>query len=116
MDEKRETLTKMLMQLMDQKAERSKELQSRLQEMEDGRQQDQDNYWLIQYQKLMDSKPKGLVEAENKIDPKVKEILMSAGAEEYVPVFALREVNVKQLAAMKDKDLSEVRQTLLKFA
>ena len=58
MDEKRETLTKMLVQLMDQKEERSKELQDRLQEMERGRQEDQDNYWLIQYQKLMDSKPK----------------------------------------------------------
>ena len=41
MDEKRETLTKMLMQLMDQKVERSKELQDRLQEMDDHRSQEQ---------------------------------------------------------------------------
>lgn len=58
MDEKRETLTKMLMQLMDQKNERSQELQNRLKEMEDTRNEEQDNYWLIQYQKLLDSKPK----------------------------------------------------------
>ena len=110
MDEKRETLTKMLMQLMDQKVERSKELQDRLQEMDDHRSQEQDNYWLIQYQKLLDAKPKRLVEAENSIDAKVKQILEAAGAEEYVPVFALKSVTVAQLAAMNDRDLSEVRQ------
>lgn len=134
MDDKRETLSKMLMQLMDQKSERSQELQSRLQEMESTRSEEQDNYWLIQYQKLLDSKPKvsrhtlrrallnaferqqliknvcfqGLVEAEKTIDGKVKEILTSAGADEYIPVFALREITVKQLALMKDKELSEV--------
>ena len=58
MDEKRETLTTMLMTLMDQKTERAKELQSRLSEMEHHRNTETDNYWLIQYQKLLDSKPK----------------------------------------------------------
>ena len=72
---------------------------------------EQDNYWLIQYQKLLDAKPKGLQEAERAVDAKVKEILEAAGAEEYVPVFALKAVTVSQLAAMNDKDLSEVSQT-----
>ena len=58
MAEKRETLTTMLVQLMEQKTERAQELQSRLQEMEDHRSQETENYWLIQYQKLLDSKPK----------------------------------------------------------
>ena len=71
---------------------------------------DQDNYWLIQYQKLLDAKPKGLLEAERAIDAKVKEVLEAAGAEEYVPVFALKAVTVSQLAAMSDKDLLEVSQ------
>ena len=70
---------------------------------------EQDNYWLIQYQKLLDAKPKGLQEAERAVDSKVKEILEAAGAEEYLPVFALKVVTVSQLAAMKDKDLLEVR-------
>ena len=33
--------------------------------------EEQENYWLIQYQKLLDSKPKGLEEAEGNMDPKV---------------------------------------------
>ena len=68
----------------------------------------QDNYWLIQYQKLLDAKPKGLQEAERAVDARVREVLEKAGAEEYAPVFALRAVTVSQLAAMTDKDLAEV--------
>ena len=41
-------------------------------EMETTRVEEQENYWLIQYQKLLDSKPKGLEEAEDKMDAKVK--------------------------------------------
>ena len=48
----------MLVELMNQKDLRQKELTKRLEEMEQGRKEDQDNYWLIQYQKLLDSKPK----------------------------------------------------------
>ncbi len=62
MAEKRETLTKLLMQLMKQKEERATELQSRLHEMEENRSKETDNYWLIQYQKLLDSKPKVFLE------------------------------------------------------
>lgn len=58
MEEKRQTLSKMLMQLMDQKADRAKELQDRLKELDNTRSEDMENYWLIQYQKLLDSKPK----------------------------------------------------------
>lgn len=58
MDEKRETLTTMLLSLMDQKTERAKELKSRLSEIENHRNAETENYWLIQYQKLLDSKPK----------------------------------------------------------
>ena len=58
MAEKRETLTKLLVTLMDAKAERAQELQSRMTEMEESRGAEQDNYWLIQFQKLMDAKPK----------------------------------------------------------
>lgn len=65
MAEKRETLTKMLLQLMEQKEERAKELQNRLQELEQNRDEETENYWLIQYQKLLDSKPK--VSIDNKL-------------------------------------------------
>merc|ERR1719323_1481675 len=60
MSEKRETLTKLLLDLMQRKQQRADDLQRMMQEMEDGKEKEQENYWLIQYQKLLDSKPKGL--------------------------------------------------------
>ena len=58
MAEKRVALTAILVKLMDQKKERQEELTSRLKEMEEHKGEEHDNYWLIQYQKLLDSKPK----------------------------------------------------------
>ena len=58
MKEKREQLTAILVQLMDQKKARQDELTSRISEIEENRNEEQDNYWLIQYQKLLDNKPK----------------------------------------------------------
>ena len=60
MREKRETLTGMLMALMEQKEARQAELSDRLTELEKHKSEETDNYWLIQYQKLLDSKPKVL--------------------------------------------------------
>ena len=61
MREKRETLTGMLMALMEQKEARQAELSDRLTELEKHKSEETDNYWLIQYQKLLDSKPKVLL-------------------------------------------------------
>ena len=43
---------------MDKKKERQEELTSRLKEMEEHKSEEHNNYWLIQYQKLLDNKPK----------------------------------------------------------
>lgn len=108
MREKRETLTEMLMSLMDQKEARQAELSARLNELEKHKSQETDNYWLIQYQKLLDAKPQGLLEAEKAIDPDLKDVLVRAGAEDYVPILAIKDVNKKQVMYMNDKQLSEV--------
>ena len=71
MSEKRETLTKLLLDLMQRKQQRADDLQRMMKEMEDGKEKEQENYWLIQYQKLLDSKPKSLEAAENNLDSKV---------------------------------------------
>ena len=39
--------------------------------MEQGKSDDTENYWLIQYQKLMDMKPESVTLAENNLDEKV---------------------------------------------
>ena len=143
MKEKRETLTQMLVALMDQKDARQTELKARLDELEKHKSEETDNYWLIQYQKLLDSKPKvmsllflqllacststsvlrlfvwlfktrynfllqGLLEAESQIETELKDLLFKIGADEYVPIFAVKGVGLKQLTYMNDKQLSEV--------
>merc|ERR1719348_1872088 len=97
MSEKRETLTKLLLDLMQRKQQRADDLQKMMQEMEDGKEKEQENYWLIQYQKLLDSKPKGLEAVEKKLDTKVKEILTSCGGEEFIPLFAKKELTFKEV-------------------
>ena len=49
-----------------------------------------------------------MVEAEAKIEPALKDLLTKSGAEDYIPVFAMRNVTLKQLSFMNDKELSEV--------
>ena len=45
-------------------------------EIESGKSAEQENYWLIQYQKLLDSKPKGVEKAEREMDPQVGWIIL----------------------------------------
>jgi E3 ubiquitin-protein ligase LRSAM1 len=71
MGDKRETLAKLLLDLMEKKQQRADDLQKMMKDMETGKEEEQENYWLIQYQKLLDSKPKGLEKAENNLDTKV---------------------------------------------
>lgn len=55
-----------------------------------------------------------IVEAEKKIDPSLKLVAEKAGAEDFIPVFALKNVSLKQLSYMKDKELAEeVLETVL---
>ena len=42
-----------------------------MKDLETGKEEEQENYWLIQYQNLLDSKPKGLESDEKNLDTKV---------------------------------------------
>jgi len=108
MADKRETLTKLLLDLIDKKQQRADDLQRMMKEMEAGKEKEQENYWLIQYQKLLDSKPKGLEAAEQKLDTKVKDLLTSCGGEEFIPLFAKKDLTFKEVQYMEDKDLREL--------
>ena len=46
-------------------------LQKLLGELEAGKEEDMENYWLIQYQKLLNTKPQSVLAAESKLDHKV---------------------------------------------
>jgi len=108
MKDKRDKLTQLLMDLMERQKQRAEDLQRMMGEMETTRVEEQENYWLIQYQKLLDSKPKGLEEAEGSMDPKVKQLLVNCGAEELVPVFAKKKVTFKEVAFLTEVDLKQM--------
>ncbi|KAA3672910.1 E3 ubiquitin-protein ligase LRSAM1 [Paragonimus westermani] len=55
--ERRSELIKLLAQLHNEQQLRQSELQNRLREMDERRLADQSDYWLIQYQRLLDKKP-----------------------------------------------------------
>merc|ERR1712106_690868 len=94
MVDKRETLTKLLLDLMDKKQQRADDLQKMMKDLETGKEEEQENYWLIQYQKLLDTK--------------VKELLSSCGGDEYLPLFAKKQISMKELLFMEDKDFKEL--------
>ena len=48
------------------------------------------------------------MEAESQIETELKDLLFKIGADEYVPIFAMKGVGLKQLTYMNDKQLSEV--------
>ncbi|XP_023336476.1 E3 ubiquitin-protein ligase LRSAM1 isoform X2 [Eurytemora carolleeae] len=96
--DKRETLTQLLLDLIQKKKERADDLQDLLGEIEAGKLETQENYWLIQYQKLMESKPAGVQTMEGELDPQVRRVLAGAGAEKLIPIFARKKVTFKELS------------------
>ncbi|XP_014664831.1 PREDICTED: E3 ubiquitin-protein ligase LRSAM1-like isoform X2 [Priapulus caudatus] len=122
LESNRTELTRLLKQLLDEKSAREKQLGQRLEEMEQRRVHDIKNYWLIQYQRLMDRKPQELIDTETRLEYAVREVLDMAGALEFIPFFANR-ITIETLYQMTDADLSrmgirqaEVRTAILRAA
>ncbi|KAJ8300947.1 hypothetical protein KUTeg_022466, partial [Tegillarca granosa] len=84
--EKRIDLTAMLTQLMEEQELRKAELRERLDEMEQQREDGQKDYWLVQYQRLMDRKPQSLIDQERQLELSVIGILENASAQDYIPM------------------------------
>jgi len=98
----------LLSQLIDEQEKRENELVKRLKEMEDYKEDEAKDYWLIQFQRLLDSKPSVLVDEENELDVYIVEILMNANAKEYLPMFARKKVTKKQMDAMTHDELDSI--------
>jgi E3 ubiquitin-protein ligase LRSAM1 len=77
-------------------------------EMEASRENGLIDYWCIQYQKLLDSKPSTLIMRENNLESGVMKILCRSGAEQYIPTFARHCVVTKNLAYLTEDDLQKV--------
>lgn len=107
-EDNRKTLTDLLVQLFEERDKREKELKLRLLEMEERRQSDQDDYWLVQYQRLLDSKPQSLVDQENHLEYEVIELLRRSDAAEFIPHFAQRRMTIETVLQLDNEKLIEI--------
>ncbi|XP_070532119.1 E3 ubiquitin-protein ligase LRSAM1-like [Ptychodera flava] len=105
LEQRRSELSKMLIQLMDEQEKRQIELKKRLLEMERKREDDAVDYWLVQYQRLLDQKPQYLIDHEHNLEIAVLEILRQARSEDYIPNFARHRVSIETLLVMTEEDL-----------
>jgi len=118
LEEKRCSLTQLLMQLLEQRELRTMGLKKRMIEMEEQREMGQMVYWLVQYQRLMDRKPQSLIDQEYNLEVTIVQILEKAGASDYISLFARHRITIETLQQMSEEDLQQmgVRETGLRKA
>ncbi|XP_058015232.1 E3 ubiquitin-protein ligase LRSAM1 isoform X4 [Ahaetulla prasina] len=106
--EQRQTLTFLLQQLLKEKKEREEELQAILKELEAKSETKQENYWLIQYQRLLNQKPLSLRLQEEGLERQLVKLLTELSAEHYLPIFAHHRISLEMLSNMVPGDLAEI--------
>lgn len=108
LEEERQKLAELMKTLLQDQEKREKELQMRLVELENQRQEDEKDYWIVQYKRLMQSKPQSLIEEEYGCDPAVQDIVDTAGAGHLLPFFSRHRVTISNLKLMSDEDLRQI--------
>ncbi|XP_034968562.1 E3 ubiquitin-protein ligase LRSAM1 [Zootoca vivipara] len=106
--EQRQALTYLLQQLLKEKRQREEELQAILRELEAKSETKQENYWLIQYQRLLDQKPLSLRLQEEGLERQLVKLLADLSADQYTPVFAHHRISLKMLSTMVPSDLAKL--------
>ncbi|XP_063172421.1 E3 ubiquitin-protein ligase LRSAM1 isoform X2 [Candoia aspera] len=106
--EQRQTLGYLLQQLLKEKKQREEELQAILRELEAKSETKQENYWLIQYQRLLDQKPLSLRLQEGGLERQLVKLLTDLSAEQYVPIFAHHRISLEMLSNMVPGDLAKI--------
>ncbi|XP_050311720.1 E3 ubiquitin-protein ligase LRSAM1-like isoform X2 [Anthonomus grandis grandis] len=87
--EKRMNLSALLMELLEQQRLRRAQLLSTIKTMEQFKCDDVDeDFWLRQYQSLLEKFPEGISHAQKNMDPKLVEILLSNGVIHCLPFLA----------------------------
>ncbi|KAI5089346.1 E3 ubiquitin-protein ligase LRSAM1, partial [Silurus meridionalis] len=104
----RTALSDMLQQLLKQKDQREMELKQVLMELELKSDSTQQNYWMIQYQRLLDAKPLSLRMQEAGVDKELVKLLCKLSAQHYLPVIAHHRITAEALCYMTTKDLSKL--------
>nr|XP_016854214.1 PREDICTED: E3 ubiquitin-protein ligase LRSAM1 [Anolis carolinensis] len=106
--EQRRALTYLLQQLLKEKKQREEELLEILKELESKSETKQENYWLIQYQRLLDQKPLSLRLQEEGLEQQLVKMLTELSADQYLPIFAHHRISLKMLSAMVPADLAKI--------
>ncbi|XP_053138205.1 E3 ubiquitin-protein ligase LRSAM1 isoform X2 [Hemicordylus capensis] len=106
--DQRRALTYLLQQLLKEKKQREEELQEILRELEAKSETKQENYWLIQYQRLLDQKPLSLQLQEEGLERQLVKLLTDLSAEQYVPIFAHHRISLEMLCSMDPSDLAKI--------
>ncbi|XP_064420333.1 E3 ubiquitin-protein ligase LRSAM1 [Latimeria chalumnae] len=123
LSEQRCALTNLLQQLLKEKKHREEELQELLLEMERKSEANQENYWLIQYQRLLNKKPLSLRLQEEGLERELVDLLTELSAEQYLPMFAHHRITMEMLRHMTPQELKKIgvsesglQQTILRCA
>uniref|UniRef100_A0A6I8NZZ8 E3 ubiquitin-protein ligase LRSAM1 n=1 Tax=Ornithorhynchus anatinus TaxID=9258 RepID=A0A6I8NZZ8_ORNAN len=106
--EQRRALSNLLQQLLKEKKQREEELQEILLELEAKSETKQENYWLIQYQRLLDQKPLSLKLQEEGLEQQLVNLLVDLSGEQYLPIFAHHRISLDTLSRMSPGDLAKM--------
>ncbi|KAM4696739.1 E3 ubiquitin-protein ligase LRSAM1 [Rhinophrynus dorsalis] len=106
--EQRLALTDLLQQLLKDKKQREEELLDVLLEMDAKSEAKQENYWLIQYQRLLNQKPLSLRLQEEGLETELLDLLRDLSADKYLPIFAHHRFCLEMLEKMMPSDLQQI--------
>ncbi|XP_075255549.1 E3 ubiquitin-protein ligase LRSAM1-like isoform X2 [Convolutriloba macropyga] len=101
----REKLSQLWAQVQEEKMLREKEIYNLLLKMEEQKQNETDQYWLVQYQRLLSSKPASIASKEFDLDTGVVKFLNKCGASNYMPLFAKHRMTYEGLTTLTDENL-----------
>ncbi|XP_071457086.1 E3 ubiquitin-protein ligase LRSAM1 isoform X3 [Marmota flaviventris] len=104
----RRALSSLLQQLLKEKKQREEELREILTELEAKSETKQENYWLIQYQRLLNQKPLSLKLQEEGMERQLVALLVQLSAEHYLPIFAHHRISLDMLSRMSPGDLAKI--------
>lgn len=106
--DQRTALSDLLQQLLKQRDQREQELRQVLVAMEQKSDSSLQNYWMIQYQRLLDTKPLSLRLQEVGVEKELVNLLCKLSAQHYLPILAHHHVTTEALRHMTSSDLKKL--------
>lgn len=101
-------LTTMMDILVKERDNRKGNFKQRMIDLEKQRLDEQADFWLVQYQRLLDMRPESFSALEKFLDDDVKSVLIDAKATIYLPIFAKKNVTLEMLLSNDDVVLQKL--------